>query len=389
MIPSQSLEIFEQFETPFYFYNINLLNETLKTVQQLSARYGYTIHYAIKANSNQRILREIASFGFGADCVSGNEIKMALECGFDTKSIVFAGVGKTDREIEFALEKGILCFHCESIQELQIVNSLAEKVGEIAQVALRINPNVEAKTHAHITTGLSENKFGLNLFDIPLALNLIKSFSNINLIGTHYHIGSQICDLKVFEKLSQRINEIHSSFFQGFELQYINVGGGLGIDYQNPMEYPTPQFSEYFKTFNRNLRIPSNSRIHFELGRSIVGQCGSLITRVLYVKGDENLPFLVVDAGMNDLLRPALYGASHKIINLSSALARKRYNVVGPVCESADCFAKQIELPETSRGNLLAILSCGAYGEAMGSQYNLREKTGVVFSDELVGALHS
>jgi diaminopimelate decarboxylase len=387
MIPSQSVEIFEQFETPFYFYNINLLKETLKVAKKQAEKYGYTIHYAIKANSNHRILSEIASFGFGADCVSGNEIKMALECGFDAKSIVFAGVGKTDREIKFALDKGILCFHCESIQELQVVNSLAEKVGKIAQVALRINPNVEAKTHAHITTGLSENKFGLNLYDIPLALNLIKLFSNINLMGTHYHIGSQICDLKVFERLSQRINEIHSSFFQGFELQYINVGGGLGIDYQNPMENPTPQFSEYFKAFNRNLRIPSNARIHFELGRSIVGQCGSLITRVLYVKGDENLPFLVVDAGMNDLLRPALYGASHKIISLSSALAKKRYNVVGPVCESADCFAKQIELPETSRGNLLAILSCGAYGEAMGSQYNLREKTGVVFSDEVVGAL--
>lgn len=384
MIPTQYIEGFERKTTPFYFYNIDLLRETLKAVRYLSDNYQYTLHYAVKANANPRILREISSFGLGADCVSGNEIRMALECGFAPESIVFAGVGKTDCEIDFALKHEIFCFHCESIQELQVINDLAKRVCKIANVALRINPDVEAKTHAHITTGLSENKFGLNLQDLPLAINIIKSLDNLILVGTHYHIGSQICDMKVFENLSSQVNSIHNAFFKNVDIQYINLGGGLGIDYQNPKENPIPHFSSYFETFVKNLDIQPNVNVHFELGRSIVGQCGSLVTRVLYVKGNENLPFLVVDAGMNDLLRPALYGASHRIINLTVNEVVRKYNVVGPICESSDCFGKCVELPETSRGDLLAILSTGAYGEAMGSHYNLRESTRVVFSDEVL-----
>jgi diaminopimelate decarboxylase len=326
-------------------------------------------------------LSEISHFGLGADCVSGNEVKTALENGFLPESIVFAGVGKTDGEIEFALRSEIFCFHCESIQELQVINEIAARVGKTARVALRINPDVEANTHAHISTGLSENKFGLSLQDIPVALHIIKSLENINLNGTHFHIGSQICDMQVFKNLANRVNIIHKTFFHDIDLQYVNVGGGLGIDYQNPMQYPIPHFSEYFEIFKKNLKVSPTTKVHFELGRSIVGQCGSLITRVLYVKGDDKLPFLVVDAGMNDLLRPALYGATHRIINLTGNKEIKKYNVVGPICESTDCFGKQVEMNESRRGDLLAILSSGAYGEAMGSRYNLRESTRVVYSD--------
>lgn len=384
MISQNNIEGFEQYATPFYFYNIDLLNETLKSVSSLSRQYEFTTHYAIKANPNQRILNTISKFGLGADCVSGNEVQTALENGFAPASIVFAGVGKTDGEIEFALMSEIFCFHCESIQELQVINEIATRVGKIPRIALRINPDVEANTHAHITTGLRENKFGLSVQDIPVALQIIKSLDNINLIGTHYHIGSQICDLQVFENLARKVNSIHKTFFHDIDLQYVNVGGGLGIDYLNPTGNPIPHFSEYFETFKKNLAVKPSTKVHFELGRSIVGQCGSLVTRVLYKKGNENLPFLVVDAGMNDLLRPALYGASHLIINLTSTKPTAYYNVVGPICESTDCFGKQIELKEAQRGDLLAILSTGAYGEAMGSRYNLREATRVVYSDEVM-----
>jgi len=382
MITNEQIGTLGQFQTPFYYYDINLLRDTLKEVSRQSESNDYTVHYAIKANANHRILSEISSIGLGADCVSGNEIKLAIECGFDPKNIVFAGVGKTNPEIEFALESNIFCFHCESVQELMVINQLASEHSVIAKVALRLNPDVKANTHAHITTGMMENKFGLSVEEVLEAKSILSGLKNISLIGLHFHIGSQITNLDVFKNLAQRVNQLESELFQNNEFLYINVGGGLGIDYLNPDSNPIPDFKGYLSVFRENLNSVSKRKIHFELGRSIVGQCGSLVTRVTFIKGTSNHQFAVVDAGMNDLIRPALYGASHSIINLSSNGDILKYDIVGPVCESADCFAKGISLPQVQRGDLLAILSSGAYGEVMGSRYNMREVTGVVYSDE-------
>ena len=371
----------EVISTPCYYYNLQLLENTLDRVGTLAKENRFIVHYAVKANANHRLLNIIASNGLGADCVSGNEVRIALDSGFDNQKIVFAGVGKTDGEIEFALDHKIFCFHCESVQELKIINHLAAKRGTTAAVALRLNPNVSAHTHAHITTGLIENKFGLSEDELVEAKNILPSLNNVELIGLHFHIGSQITDLDVFRRLALKINQLNNQYFSEFPFKYLNVGGGLGIDYHSPDQNPMPDFEGYFNTFRKYLKLNSHQMVHFELGRSIVGQCGYLITRVIYVKGTSDHRFVVVDAGMNDLLRPALYGAKHKIINISSTGITSKYDVVGPVCESADCFDKNVELPETQRGDLMAILSCGAYGEAMSSRYNLRDNPGIVFSD--------
>lgn len=383
MLNHKKIEALEQFPTPFYFYDINLLRNTLKELKEQSDSFGFTVHYAIKANANHRILNEIASLGFGADCVSGNEVKLAIECGFNPQKIVFAGVGKTNTEIEFSLDKNIFCFHCESVQELEVINQLAKQRSVIAKVALRLNPDVKANTHAHITTGLNENKFGLSTEEVHEAKRILPDLENISLIGLHFHIGSQITNLEVFKELSLKANQLEAELFPDSKFSYINLGGGLGIDYTNPQKNPIPDFKGYLSTFKDNLITTPERNVHFELGRSIVGQCGSLVTKVTFIKGTSTHQFAIVDAGMNDLIRPALYDASHRIINLTSNGEISKYDVVGPVCESADCFAKSIELPQVQRGDLLAILSSGAYGEVMSSRYNMREITGVVYSDEI------
>jgi len=384
MITSEQIGTIEQYPTPFYYYDIELLRDTLKEVKKQSDKNNYTVHYAIKANANQRILNEISSLGFGADCVSGNEVKLAIECGFNPQKIVFAGVGKTNPEIEFALDNTIFCFHCESVQELVVINELAAHRSIIAKVALRLNPDVKANTHAHITTGLTENKFGLSIEEVIEAKEILTKLKNISLIGLHFHIGSQITNLDVFRRLAEKVNQLEFELFPNNSFTYINLGGGLGIDYSNPNHNPIPDFKGYLSVFKEYLSNDSGRQIHFELGRSIVGQCGSLVTRVIFIKGTSSHQFAVVDAGMNDLIRPALYGASHSIINLSSNDEFINYDVVGPVCESADCFAKGIALPKAKRGDLLAILSSGAYGEVMSSRYNMREMPGVVYSDEVL-----
>lgn len=383
MFTSEQTGALEQFSTPFYYYNIDLLRDTLNELHNQSLKSSYTIHYAIKANANHRILKEIASFGFGADCVSGNEIKLAIECGFNSQKIVFAGVGKTDPEIEFALDRNIFCFHCESVQELIVINQLAEQRSIVARVALRLNPNVKANTHSHITTGLIENKFGLSIEEVLEAKRILPELKNIQLIGLHFHIGSQITDMEVFINLTDKATLLEQKLFPNNQFSYINFGGGLGIDYANPTANPIPDFKSYLSIFRDRLKSNSKRKVHFELGRSIVGQCGCLVTRVTYVKGSSNHHFVVVDAGMNDLIRPALYGASHSIINLSSNKKTQMYDVVGPVCESADCFAKNILLPAVQRGDMFAILSSGAYGEVMSSTYNMREIPYAVYSDKI------
>jgi len=378
------VEKFETLETPFYYYNMELLRETLNTIKKETENKSFHIHYAIKANDNPRILKEIASYGFGADCVSGNEILRALECGFSAAQIAFAGVGKTDREIHIGLDNDIFCFNVESLPELEVLNALASGKGKTARVALRINPNVDAHTHKYITTGLNENKFGINEQDLPEVLRIIAVSENIELIGMHFHIGSQITDLSSFEDLCVKALELQEWFNkQGIRLPVINVGGGLGINYQHPNHCPIADFESYFRLFGKYLKLQDDQTLHFELGRSVVAPCGSLIARTIFVKEGLQKKFLIVDAGMTDLIRPALYQAFHHIENISSNEAYTSYDVVGPICESSDVFAEGMMLNRARRGDLVAIRSAGAYGETMVSQYNCREIPASHFSDSL------
>jgi diaminopimelate decarboxylase len=363
---------------------MELLEKTLQSIQKESSQYGYHVHYAVKANANKKILHQIQAIGLGADCVSGNEIQRALDTGFSPNKIVYAGVGKSDREINLALTNGIFCFNCESIPELEIINQLAGLQNKQAKVALRINPNVDAKTHHYITTGIEENKFGINRWELENVLKLLPQLKNIELIGLHFHIGSQITDLSVFKGLCIRINEIQEWFAdRHIHVKHINVGGGFGVDYQNPDHHSIADFKGYFATFNQFLDLRPQQQLHFELGRSVVAQCGSLISRVLYIKNGVQTKFAILDAGMTELLRPALYQAYHHIQNLSSNGEKEYYNVVGPICESSDCFGKSIPLPITKRNDLIAIRSAGAYGEIMASGYNLRDLAPSVFSNDL------
>ncbi|MGQ1945976.1 diaminopimelate decarboxylase [Geofilum sp. OHC36d9] len=384
MSQSFPIEKLQKIKTPFYFYDMDLLEKTLMKVKHNADKYKYVVHYAIKANANVRILEMIRSFGFGIDCVSGYEIKRALEVGFSPKGIVFAGVGKADWEIELGIDNDIACFNVESIPELEVINDIAAAKGKVANVALRINPNVNANTHHYITTGLQENKFGINNWDLEKVTNAIGRMRNINLEGMHFHIGSQIMDLSSFRQLCVRINELQKWFISHrIYPKIINVGGGLGIDYDEPEVNPMPDFEDYFKIFNDNLDLRADQQVHFELGRAIVGQCGSLISKVLYIKEGVKTKFAIIDAGMTDLIRPALYQAHHKIENLSSVAPEEKYDVVGPICESSDSFGKQLALPKTSRGDLVVIRSAGAYGEVMASQYNLRELPKAYYSDQV------
>lgn len=368
------IEKFKKTDTPFYYYDTDLLCETLNTINKEVCKYeNFCVHYAIKANANPKVLNIICQAGFGADCVSGGEISASLNAGFPSNKIVFAGVGKNDREIKLGLDKDIFCFNVESIPELEVINYLAESCGKIAPVALRINPDVGAHTHANITTGLAENKFGIAMSDMENVIARISHMKNVRFIGLHFHIGSQILDMGDFVALCNRINEIQVKLeAHHINVEMINVGGGLGIDYQHPNRVSIPDFKSYFETYAKHLKLRKGQSLHFELGRSVVGQCGSLITKVLYVKEGTAKKFVVVDAGMTDLIRPALYHAYHKIENISSDGCINTYDVVGPICESSDVFAKSIDLNECHRNDIIAIRSAGAYGEIMASQYNCR-----------------
>lgn len=384
MLTKEIISKFSQIETPFYYYDIKFLQKTLDEIVQESSKKNYKLHYALKANSNDRILQIISNAGLGADCVSGNEITKAVSTGFKSSELVFAGVGKSDKEILTGLTNDILCFNVESKQELEVINSIAISLNKIANVALRINPNINANTHHYITTGLEENKFGINIWELSQVLDLISSLMNIKLIGLHFHIGSQVTDLDVYKGLCLRINEIQKWFSdRNFRFEYLNAGGGLGINYESPDSEPIPDFKSYFEVFEKFLERFPDQQVHFEIGRAIVGQCGSLISKVLYVKEGINTNFIILDAGMTELIRPALYQSYHKIENLTSHGKANRYDVVGPICESSDTFAKYFFLPETERGNLIAIRSTGAYGEVMSSEYNLRDKIQSYFSDQI------
>ena len=436
----------EELATPFWYYDMDVFRKTVKLAASLSERYGIGAHYALKANVEPRLVSYIASKGFGADCVSGNEVKYAVESGFARYSIVFAGVGKSDKEISEALDLGIGCFNVESLMEMQVIDALAASKGVRANVSLRINPNIDAHTHRYVTTGLYENKFGISRHEFEAAIDILKGSKALDFKGLHFHIGSQITDVEpVYSLECERAAEIVEWFeAHGMEVGSIDLGGGLGVDYDEPDENPVPDFEKWFSIIDRKLRRRPEQSVSIEPGRSMVAQCGSLITRVLFVKSGETKTFLIMDAGMNDLIRPALYGAYHKIENLSAHYARTEssesedltrhhqmpageqrsgglalgcarrpdrplekgvggiethggiendivqslplgalYDIVGPVCESSDVWGEGRELPYSKRGDILAIRSTGAYGSVMSSRYNLRDLAPAVFSDDL------
>ena len=377
---------FRELETPFYYYDTNLLRHTLDTIRKEAGKYNkFCVHYAVKANANPKVLSIIRESGLGADCVSGGEIKAAIKAGFPANKIVYAGVGKTDAEINLGLDYDIFCFNVESVPELEVINELATAKGKIARVAFRINPDVGAHTHANITTGLAENKFGISMKDMDHVIDRALEMNNINFVGLHFHIGSQILDMGDFTALCNRINELQEKLYaRQIIVEHINVGGGLGIDYAPPNRQPVPDFASYFETYHKHLKLRPQQTLHFELGRSVVGQCGSLITKVIYVKQGTNKQFAIVDGGMTDLIRPALYQAYHKIENITSDEATETYDVVGPICESSDVFGKAIDLNKVKRGDLIALRSAGAYGEIMASGYNCRQLPQGYTSDELV-----
>jgi len=379
------IDKFEKIETPFYYYDCDLLRETLQAINKELKKYeNFIVHYAVKANANAKVLNIVQQTGMGADCVSGGEIQRCLDSGFPADKIVYAGVGKADWEINLGLDHDIFCFNVESVAELEIINELAAKKGKTANVCFRINPDVGAHTHEKITTGLAENKFGIAMQDMLPTILTASKMENIHFIGLHFHIGSQLLEMTDFRHLCSRINEIQDGLEQeNIKIKNINVGGGLGIDYDNPDNHPIPDFKSYFYTFARYLNLREGQKLHFELGRAVVGQMGSLITRALYVKQGMAKQFAIVDAGMTDLIRPALYQASHKIENLSSEEPFHVYDVVGPICESSDVFAKDIELNTVHRGDLIAMRSAGAYGEIMASQYNCRKLPVGYTSDKL------
>ncbi|BAU53576.1 diaminopimelate decarboxylase [Mucilaginibacter gotjawali] len=392
MFNKNTITRFEQLETPFYYYDLNVLSKTLEACRTASSKYGFHVHYAMKANFNPKVLDTIQSYGFGADCVSGNEVKAAVEHGFGKEKIVFAGVGKSDKEINAALDADIFCFNAESVQELFIINDLAKAKNKKAGIAIRINPNVDAHTHHFITTGLEENKFGINSWQLPDVAEALRKCPNLQFLGIHFHIGSQITDMEVYKSLCTRINEMQDWFVDhGFEVKILNTGGGLGVDYHNPDTNSISDFESYFKVFSNFLNVKPGQEVHFELGRALVAQCSALISRVLYVKNGLKKNFLILDAGMTELIRPMLYQAYHQIENLSRESGSNEpekpavhYDIVGPICESTDCFQKDVELQQSFRGDLIAVRTAGAYGEVMASGYNLRDRVGSVYSNPVL-----
>lgn len=385
MLKLKNIKDLKSVPTPFWYYDMDLFRRTIDEAVRLSAETGVLIHYSIKANAEPRLVDYIAEAGLGADCVSGNEVLYALDHGFAPEKIVFAGVGKTDKELTDALKAGIGSFNSESIEELQTLERLGAELGLRANVSVRINPDVDAHTHRFITTGLEMDKFGIPKKDMDTVIALIKRSKYLNFKGLHFHIGSQITDVEnVFTNECISANGIVSYFeSQGLRVDNIDLGGGLGVDYYNPDSHAIPEFGLWFQTLTENLRHRPDQQIHVEPGRALVAQCASLVSRVIFVKEGERKSFVILDAGMNDLLRPALYGAYHKIENLTwSSDELRLYDVVGPVCETTDLFAEDRTLPLTRRGDLVALRSAGAYGSVMSSTYNMRAPARAVFSDD-------
>ena len=377
------LDKFKQIPTPFYYYDMALLQCTLDEIKRCIAGFPFKVHYAVKANANATILEQIRRAGLGIDCVSGGELAAAISAGFAGNEIAFAGVGKTDKEIAAGIDSDIFCFNVESLPEMEVINEIAASKGKVARIAIRVNPNIDAHTHKYITTGLNENKFGINVPQLDDVVDAALAMQNVELIGLHFHIGSQIRETEPFIMLCEKANELLQHLeARGVKLSIINVGGGLGINYDDPDGDAIAGFDQYFSIFKQHLKLREGQELHFELGRAVVAQCGSLITRVTYVKTGIVKKFIIVDAGMSDLIRPALYQAHHKIENISATgTPTETYDVVGPICESSDCFGTDETLPITHRGDFIALRSAGAYGEIMASRYNCREFPAAIYSE--------
>ena len=390
MLDINTIERLDRVATPFYYYDMDLFHKTVDYVADLAKEHDIKVHYAVKANVERRLLEYISSKGFGADCVSGNEVLHAHDCGFPADQIVYAGVGKTDKEIYNALKLGIEAFNCESLQEIYVINEMARVYGLKANVSIRINPDIDAHTHKYVTTGLYENKFGISQHEFDKLIEILQKSEHIDFFGLHFHIGSQITRVaEVFALECKRVNEIVAYFERnGLKVDNINLGGGLGVDYDDPDENAIADFKTWFSTISENIVRREDQSVHVEPGRSLVAQCATLISRVLFVKSGETKNFLIMDAGMNDLIRPALYGAYHKIENLSAAQrtffpTHQAYDIVGPVCESSDVWGAGRLLPLSVRGDLMAIRSTGAYGQVMASRYNMKDLAPSVFSDAI------
>ena len=377
------LDKFKQIPTPFYYYDMALLQYTLDEIKRCIAGFPFKVHYAVKANANATILEQIRRAGLGIDCVSGGELAAAISAGFAGNEIAFAGVGKTDKEIAAGIDSDIFCFNVESLPEMEVINEIATSKGKVARIAIRVNPNIDAHTHKYITTGLNENKFGINVPQLDDVVDAALAMQNVELIGLHFHIGSQIRETEPFIMLCEKANELLQHLeARDVKLSIINVGGGLGINYDDPDGDAIAGFDQYFSIFKQHLKLREGQELHFELGRAVVAQCGSLITRVTYVKTGIVKKFIIVDAGMSDLIRPALYQAHHKIENISATgTPTETYDVVGPICESSDCFGTDETLPITHRGDFIALRSAGAYGEIMASRYNCREFPAAIYSE--------
>ena len=372
--------------TPIWYYDMPLFRRTVDAAVEAARANGIIIHYSIKANSEPRLLDYMREKGLGVDCVSGNEVEYAVGHGFDPAGIVFAGVGKSDDEILYAMRAGIGSFNCESLEELAVIEEIAAHHGLRANVSLRINPEVDAKTHKFMTTGLEMDKFGIPKKDLARVVEILLHSSHVNFKGLHFHIGSQITDVEnVFTNECISANGIVAFFEEnGFPVENIDLGGGLGIDYYNPDSHDIPEFELWFSTLRERMKLRPGQKLHVEPGRALVAQCVSLLSKVIFVKEGESKTFVILDTGMNDLIRPALYHAYHKIENLTASSERLMvYDVVGPICESADVLAVDRVLPVTKRGDILAIRSTGAYGSVMSSAYNMRNPARVVFSDDL------
>ena len=385
MLSRQIAQKLRGYETPFYLYDMALLRQTLESVVYESKRYGYHLHYAIKANYDDRILEVIREYGLGIDCASGNELRKAIESGFNPRQIVYAGVGKRDKELRYAIEQKILAINVESIEELHLVNRLSAEAGTTTDVALRINPDIDPKTNHCIDTGQADSKFGISYEEILDEAETLKTLSNINIIGIHLHIGSQIRELHVFENMCNKVNVIVDSLESlGFSFRFVDVGGGLGVNYDVPENEPIPNFASLFSIIHNYLSV-GDKEVHFEFGRAIVAECGELITSVLFNKTTATgRRLVIVDASMTELIRPALYGSYHNIENITSEeTINSKYTIVGTACESTDVFQENVSMKRTKRGDLIAIKSAGAYGMSMASRYNLHDLPGAVYSDQI------
>lgn len=391
MLVIQSFDRLDNVETPFYYYDVDLFKKTVDSMVRLSDLYSVKVHYAVKANVEDRLLRILSSVGFGADCVTGNEVVCASGHGFAPSSIFLAGVGKTDKEIRTALETGIGSLNVESIPEMDAIEAIASEMGVIAPVSFRVNPNIDPHTHKYITTGLEENKFGISEYEFDSVVAKLKSCPHLRFEGVQFHIGSQITDVdSVFTTESRCAREIVDYFEgRGLKVAHVDFGGGLGVDYESPDSHPIPEFERWLKALRTYFPMDCGYELHVEPGRALVAQCASLVSRVVFVKHGKTKDFVITDAGMNDLIRPALYGAFHKVENLTAYYGRKDskeecvYDIVGPVCESSDVWGSGRKLQRTERGDLVAIRTAGAYGRVMASRYNLHDLAPAVFSDEL------